>query len=142
MLRRGLHGFWKCSWSFLLSMPCGDSPEEFSTGENPHNCLFRQTVPSCSSLLPLAPLRSRSASFFRPEKQIFHLRLGNYGEYVAFFGAGVVAYRHQWLNKITDAIGRQWTIITAAAVCAYTFFVVFAWSFKYEPLPFSGVAYP
>jgi hypothetical protein len=66
--------------------------------------------------------------FLPTEKQILHLRLGNYGEYVAFFGAGIIAYRHRWLDKITDAIGTRWTIITAAAVCAYTFFVVFAWS--------------
>jgi glucans biosynthesis protein C len=66
--------------------------------------------------------------FLPTEKQIFHLRLGNYGEYVAFFGAGVLAYRHQWLDRITDAIGTRWTIITAAAACAYTCVVVFAWS--------------
>lgn len=67
--------------------------------------------------------------FFLPtEKQILHLRLGNYGEYVAFFGAGIIAYRRQWLDKITGAIGTRWTIITAAAACVYTCFVVFAWS--------------
>jgi glucan biosynthesis protein C len=66
--------------------------------------------------------------FLPTEKEIFHLRLGNYGEYVAFFGAGVLAYRHQWLDKITDAIGTRWTIITAAAVCVYACFVIFAWS--------------
>ncbi len=80
------------------------------------------------SIIALAAFTFALRIFLPTEKQIFHLRLGNYGEYVAFFGAGVVAYRHQWLDKITGAIGRQWTIITAAAVCAYTFFVVFAWS--------------
>jgi cbb3-type cytochrome oxidase subunit 3 len=61
------------------------------------------------------------------EKQIFHLRLGNYAEYVVFFFAGVLAYRNQWLDKLTDTVGRQWTIITATAVCVYIFFIVQAW---------------
>jgi len=62
------------------------------------------------------------------EKEIFHLRLGNYAEYVAFFFVGILAYRNQWLDKLTDTIGRQWTVITAAAVCVYIFFIVQAWN--------------
>lgn len=61
------------------------------------------------------------------EKQIFHLRLGNYAEYVAFFFGGIVAYRNRWLEKLTDAVGKQWTVITAVAVCVYIFFIVQAW---------------
>lgn len=79
-------------------------------------------------IIALAAFTFALRIFLPAEKQIFHLRLGNYAEYVAFFGAGVVAYRCQWLDKITDTIGKQWTIITAAAVCAYTCLVVFAWS--------------
>lgn len=66
--------------------------------------------------------------FLPTEKQILHLRLGNYVEYIAFFALGITAYRHRWFDKLTDATGRQWTAITAAAVCAYAIFVVFAWS--------------
>jgi glucans biosynthesis protein C len=62
------------------------------------------------------------------DKEVFHLRLGNYAEYVAFFAAGIMAYRRGWANKITDAIGWQWTIVTLAASCLYAFFVVSAWS--------------
>jgi glucans biosynthesis protein C len=80
------------------------------------------------SIVALAAFTFALRIFLPTGKEVFHLRLGNYGEYVAFFGAGVLAYRHQWLDKITDAIGGQWTIITAAAVCVYTCFVVLAWS--------------
>ncbi|HBL23587.1 MAG TPA: hypothetical protein DDZ40_05660 [Deltaproteobacteria bacterium] len=66
--------------------------------------------------------------YLPPEKQIFHLRLGNYAEYVAFFFAGILSYRNRWLDKLTDATGRQWTVITAAAVCIYIFFIVQSWS--------------
>ncbi|MDD3846965.1 MAG: acyltransferase family protein [Syntrophorhabdaceae bacterium] len=62
------------------------------------------------------------------EKQIFHLRLGNYAEYVAFFFVGILAYRNQWIDKLTDAAGKQWTVITVTAVCVYIFFIVQAWS--------------
>lgn len=65
--------------------------------------------------------------FFPTNKEVFHLRLGNYAEYIAFFSAGLVAYRHKWFDKITDTIGTQWTIIAMAAICVYTFFVVYAW---------------
>jgi surface polysaccharide O-acyltransferase-like enzyme len=79
------------------------------------------------SIVALAAFTFALRILLPTEKQVFHLRLGNYGEYVAFFGAGVLAYRHQWLDRITDTIGRQWTIITAAAVCTYTCLVVCAW---------------
>lgn len=65
--------------------------------------------------------------FLPEERQVFHLRLGNYAEYVAFFALGVAAYRHRWFDKLTDATGRQWTIITAAAVSVYVMFVIVPW---------------
>ena len=61
------------------------------------------------------------------QKQIFHLRLGNYADYVAFFAVGIVGYRNKWLDKITDKIGVQWTIITAVAIAAYSAFVIRSW---------------
>jgi len=66
--------------------------------------------------------------FLPIDKQVLHLRLGNYAVYVAFFAAGIIAYRRRWPDKITNIIGRQWTIITLAATCIYAFFVVSAWS--------------
>lgn len=65
--------------------------------------------------------------FLPAEKQIFHLRLGNYADYVAFFTVGILGYRNKWLDKLTDRTGLQWTIITAAAVIAYGAFVVNSW---------------
>lgn len=61
------------------------------------------------------------------ERQILHLRLGNYAEYVAFFFGGIVAYRNRWIDKLTDTTGKQWTIITAAAACVYIFLIAQAW---------------
>lgn len=66
--------------------------------------------------------------FLPTDKQVLHLRLGNYAVYVAFFAIGIIAYRRRWPDKITGDIGRQWTIITLAATCIYAFFVVSAWS--------------
>jgi glucans biosynthesis protein C len=39
-----------------------------------------------------------------------------------------MAYRGRWPDRLTDAIGWQWTMITIAASCIYAFFVVSAWS--------------
>ena len=66
--------------------------------------------------------------FLPAEKQIFHLRLGNYADYIAFFVVGIRGYRYRWLNKLTDRIGLRWTIITAFAVIAYGIFVVTSWT--------------
>lgn len=66
--------------------------------------------------------------FLPAEKQIFHLRLGNYADYVAFFAAGIVGYRNKWLDKFTDRTGLQWTVITAAAIAAYAAFVISSWT--------------
>ncbi len=64
--------------------------------------------------------------FFPTEREVFHLRLGNYAGYIAFFSVGIVAYRHKWFDKLTDATGRQWTIITIITLCVYTSFVISA----------------
>ena len=76
--------------------------------------------------------------FLPTEKQILHLRLGNYAEYVAFFALGITACRLRWLDKLTDRIGRQWTAITVAAACLYTSFVVLAWSLNMNLSFFRG----
>ncbi len=62
------------------------------------------------------------------QKEVFHLRLGNYADYVAFFAAGIVGYRNKWLDKVTDKIGLQWTVITAIAVVGYSAFVISSWT--------------
>ncbi|HOW54952.1 MAG TPA: acyltransferase family protein [Syntrophorhabdaceae bacterium] len=80
------------------------------------------------SIIVLAAFTFVMRIYLPSEKQIFHLRLGNYAEYVAFFFTGILAYRNQWLDKLTDVIGRQWTVITLAAVCVYIFFIVQSWS--------------
>ncbi len=79
------------------------------------------------SILVLAAFTFVMRVYLPSEKEIFHLRLGNYAEYVAFFFGGIVAYRNRWLEKLTDSIGKQWTVITWAAVCVYIFFIVQAW---------------
>ncbi|OPY02701.1 MAG: glucans biosynthesis protein [Syntrophorhabdus sp. PtaB.Bin184] len=79
-------------------------------------------------ILVLAAFTFVMRVYLPSEKQILHLRLGNYAEYVAFFFGGIVAYRNRWLEKLTDAVGKQWTVITAAAVCVYIFFIVQAWA--------------
>ncbi|HNT68807.1 MAG TPA: acyltransferase family protein [Syntrophorhabdaceae bacterium] len=66
--------------------------------------------------------------YFPTEKQIFRLRIGNYAVYIAFFAAGIMAYRNRWLEGITEAIGRRWTAITAAAALIYCIIVYVAWS--------------
>lgn len=66
--------------------------------------------------------------YFPTQKQVFHLRIGYYVEYVVFFSAGIAAYRYKWFDMITDPIGIRWTIITAAAVLVYTSMVVSAWN--------------
>lgn len=66
--------------------------------------------------------------YFPTEKQVFHLRLGNYVEYIAFFVVGIMAYRYQWFSQLTEQKGRQWTLITMAAICVYTLMIVAAWS--------------
>lgn len=66
--------------------------------------------------------------YFPTEREIFHLRIGNYTGYVAFFAAGIAAYRNNWFQGITEAIGRRWSMITAAAVFAYCIIVIVAWS--------------
>ncbi|OPY04471.1 MAG: glucans biosynthesis protein [Syntrophorhabdus sp. PtaB.Bin184] len=78
-------------------------------------------------ILVLAAFTFVMRIYLPSEKQILHLRLGNYAEYVAFFFAGIVAYRNRWLEKLTDLTGKQWTVITGAAVCVYIFFIVQAW---------------
>lgn len=66
--------------------------------------------------------------YFPTEREIFRLRIGNYAGYVAFFAAGIAAYRNNWLQGITEPIGRKWSVITAAAVLAYCIIVIVAWS--------------
>lgn len=66
--------------------------------------------------------------FLPAQKEVFHLRIGNYIQYIAFFSAGIAAYRHDWLERITDSTGIRWTIVTVAACVVYTWFVVSAWS--------------
>ncbi len=78
-------------------------------------------------ILVLAAFTFVMRIYLPSEKQIFHLRLGNYAEYVAFFFGGIVAYRNRWLEKLTDTVGKQWTVITAVAVCVYILFIVQAW---------------
>jgi len=78
-------------------------------------------------IIVLAAFTFAMRVYLPSEKQIFHLRLGNYAEYVAFFFGGIVAYRNRWLEKLTDLTGKQWTAITGAAVCVYIFFIVQAW---------------
>lgn len=78
-------------------------------------------------ILVLAAFTFVMRVYLPSEKQIFHLRLGNYAEYVAFFFGGIVAYRNRWLEKLTDATGKQWTVITGMAVCVYILFIVEAW---------------
>jgi hypothetical protein len=88
---------------------------------------FPANVTIVLAILVLAAFTFLLRIYLPAEKQIFHLRLGNYAEYVAFFFGGIVAYRNRWLEKLTDAVGKQWTVITAAAVCVYIFFIVQAW---------------
>ena len=66
--------------------------------------------------------------YFPTARQVFRLRIGNYAVYVAFFAAGIMAYRNGWLEGITEATGRRWTVITAAAALAYCIIVYVAWS--------------
>ncbi|MHB8110245.1 MAG: acyltransferase family protein [Syntrophorhabdaceae bacterium] len=65
--------------------------------------------------------------FLPHNKEIFHLRLGNFAEYAAFFAVGIFAWRNKWIDTLTDSIGRQWTFITSIAVAAYAAIVIFSW---------------
>ncbi len=65
--------------------------------------------------------------FLPADKEIFHLRLGNYADYVAFFAVGILGYRNKWLSKLNDRTGLQWTIITAIAMVVYSIFVISSW---------------
>lgn len=47
---------------------------------------------------------------------------------MAFFAAGIVAYRNNWLQGITEPIGKRWLMITAAAILTYCVIVIVAWS--------------
>jgi len=80
------------------------------------------------SILVLAAATFVIRIYFPTERQIFHLRIGNYAGYVAFFAAGIAAHRNNWLQGITEPTGRRWSMITAAAVLAYCIIVVVTWS--------------
>jgi peptidoglycan/LPS O-acetylase OafA/YrhL len=80
------------------------------------------------SILILAAATFVIRIYFPTEREIFHLRIGNYTGYVAFFAAGSAAYRNNWLQGITEPTGKRGSVITAAAVLAYCIIVIVAWS--------------
>ncbi len=45
--------------------------------------------------------------------KVFHLRPGNYPQYIALFILGITAYRRNWLTNIKDDVYRFWIKVTA-----------------------------
>jgi len=76
-----------------------------------------------SVLLSIAVFAARI--YFPANRQIFHLRPGNYPQYIAMFAAGIIAYRNGWLTNIPDSAGRLWT--WAAIFFLLIFIPVFVW---------------
>ena len=62
--------------------------------------------------------------YYPPSKEWFHLRIGNYAQYVSLYIVGIVAYRHNWITAITDEMGRLWTLIAAVALFLYVMLTV------------------
>jgi glucans biosynthesis protein C len=58
--------------------------------------------------------------YYPPGKQVFHLRLGNYPQYVGMFIVGIAAFRRDWVLKLTDNMGRLWVAITVLTSALYT----------------------
>ncbi|HVU95574.1 MAG TPA: acyltransferase family protein [Puia sp.] len=45
----------------------------------------------------------------------FNLQLGYFPQYVAFFFAGTLAWRHDWMNTLTASAGKRWGLIALVA---------------------------
>ena len=58
--------------------------------------------------------------YYPTGKQIFHLRLGNYAQYVAMFIIGIVAFRRNWVRNLTDRTGKLWTALTLPVCALYS----------------------
>ncbi len=56
---------------------------------------------------------------YPPSRQIFHLRPGNYAQYVAMYILGIVSFRKGWVLKLTDGAGRLWVAVTSLAFVLY-----------------------
>jgi glucan biosynthesis protein C len=59
--------------------------------------------------------------YYPTTRKVFHLRFGNYPQYIAMFIIGVTAYRRNWLAGISDAVFRFWI-----KVAAFTFLLFVA----------------
>jgi glucans biosynthesis protein C len=57
--------------------------------------------------------------YYPPGRQVFHLRLGNYPQYVGMFIVGIMAFRRDWVQKLTDTTGRLWVAITLLTSVLY-----------------------
>ncbi|MFN8495370.1 MAG: acyltransferase family protein [Caldilineaceae bacterium] len=54
---------------------------------------------------------------------LWEMQLGHFVHYVFAFGAGILAYHHDWLNQLTGAQARRWGISACAAVPLFVILV-------------------
>jgi glucans biosynthesis protein C len=98
----------------------------FSTGEPKH---IRETrLPGTGSIvgfvLVVSVITFLIRIYYPPSREWFHLRIGNYAQYVSLYIVGIVAYRQNWITAITGEMGRLWALIAAVALFLYVMLTV------------------
>ena len=61
-----------------------------------------------------------------PDIEVFHLRVGNYPQYVGMYFVGIMAYRRNWLSGLTEAAGWQWVAVASMTLIIYVAMTVHA----------------
>jgi glucans biosynthesis protein C len=68
-----------------------------------------------------------------------NMQLGYFPQYIAFFIAGTLAYRHGWLTKLPAATGRRWGLITVlCAPASWIALIVLGGGFKGQAAAYTG----
>ena len=57
--------------------------------------------------------------YYPPSRQFFHLRIGNYAQYVGFYIVGILACGRDWVTAVTGEVGRRWTLIGVLSILLY-----------------------
>ena len=123
-----------------LRAPSGNEPE--TEAKPPQGSTVPRGFPGPAALWAFIALISVCTFVVRVAwpigTAVFNLQLGYFPQYIAFFIAGTVAWRQQWLTTIPTTTGRRWGLITLiAAPLLWLALLVMGEAFKY-PTAFTG----
>lgn len=87
--------------------------------------LVRIYTPSDKAILLISPI-------------IFYLPLGDFVSYISMFILGIVAYRQNWFDKISESHGRFWLKVVLGSIIFLIVFVVLTGAFEGDISVYQG----